>query len=110
MDIDVQVNITGPGGAKNKNLYNETRKTLGSFEFEGLKLNGELAFCFDNQFSSLSYKMIAFELFDWESLTESAGDDRNTTAHTQMETSLENIHILTGMCKLWRLRRVYFQG
>ncbi len=106
LDIDVLVNITDPDRpAKPKNLYNETRKTFGLYEFEGLKLNGELAFCFNNRFSTLSYKMIYFELLDWESLTQSAGDDKNTTARTQMEVSLENIKLSTAQIELSQARR-----
>ena len=87
-NFDIDVSVTSPNG---KILYKETRKMHDEVDFESSI--GAYSFCFSNEFSTISHKTIFLSLEEEEldSLAVEAGNE-SPTAHTQMESSLENIH------------------
>ncbi|KAL3310183.1 Transmembrane emp24 domain-containing protein 3 [Cichlidogyrus casuarinus] len=58
------------------------------------KEDGPHSFCFDNTFSSVSHKLVFFELRDkdFDTLEEEGGVTPHPTVETALETSAENIH------------------
>jgi len=72
-------------------LYQEQRKQYDSHEFK-TQVAGEYYFCFSNEFSSFSHKMIYFDFIVGEEppLTGDVGEHH--TALTQLETSAVSIH------------------
>ena len=87
-NYDVDVRILDPD---EKTLYDGRRKQYDSVEFTTV-VAGDYLFCFSNQFSSFSHKVVYFDFIVGEEppLTNEMGAQH--TALTQLETSCVRIH------------------
>lgn len=86
--FDVDVTIESPNG---KEIYKEVKKTKGEHQFETSW--GTYSFCFSNEFSTFTHKIVYFELkpYGHDSLAVEAGK-KKPTVDTQVEHSMEIIH------------------
>ncbi|XP_076472642.1 transmembrane emp24 domain-containing protein 7-like [Babylonia areolata] len=88
---DVDLQITAP----NKQvLYNDVKKQYGSFTWVP-ELTGPYSFCFSNEFSSFTHKLVFFAMQVGEDklMAETSEDsEEHATAMTLMESASENIH------------------
>ena len=87
-NYDVDVKLISPGHGV---LYQEQRKQYDSHEFT-TQVAGEFYFCFSNEFSSFSHKMIYFDFIVGEEPPLTADAGAHHTALTQLETSAVSIH------------------
>lgn len=85
---DVDLVISDPG--KNE-IAKKTHSHYESIVFAP-KENGEYSFCFDNQFSSISHKVIFFELSGRDTLRDEAGLEENVGPSSMVEALTEKIH------------------
>ncbi|KAK3599190.1 hypothetical protein CHS0354_041030 [Potamilus streckersoni] len=85
---DVNMYISSPNG---KILFNEKKSRKGKFVFESSR--GDYTFCFSNEFSTFTHKVVYFDLKpeDKESLAVEAGN-KKPFAKTASETSCDAIH------------------
>lgn len=85
---DVDILIESPNGME---LYKRTKQQEGEYEFETSW--GIFSFCFSNEFSTFTHKVIYFELrpHDHDSLANEAGK-KKPSVDTQVEHYMENIH------------------
>lgn len=84
----MDISLYGPG---NRLLHQAQRKQYDSMDFEAYE-TGEYYFCFSNEFSSFSHKMIYFDFMvgDEPPLTEELG--AHHTALTMLESSTVRVH------------------
>jgi len=87
-NFDVDVKVTSSDGTK---LYSDTRKQFDTFTFT-TEQRGEFSFCFSNEFSTFTHKVVYFELVvgDDDPMKQALGN--HITALTQMEVSAERVH------------------
>ena len=87
-NYDVDVTLFGPN---NKVIYQEKRKQYDSVDFTA-DTTGEYYFCFSNEFSSFTHKVVYFDIMigDEPPLTDDMGEHH--TALTQLEMSTVRIH------------------
>ncbi len=87
-NYDVDAVLYGPN---EKILYQAQRKQYDSVDFTA-DVAGEYYFCFSNEFSSFTHKLVYFDIMVGEEppLTEEMG--RHHTALTQLEMSTVRIH------------------
>lgn len=85
---DVDAWVVSPNG---KVLYREQRKEGDEFIFDPSK--GDFQFCFGNQFSTITHKLIFFDISpeDVETLAVEAGD-KKPTVQTASEAACDEIH------------------
>lgn len=85
---DVDAKVVSPNGLV---LFKESRKQDGEFVFDSSR--GEFRFCFGNEFSTFTHKVVYFELRNTElpNLAVEAGD-KVPTAKTSSEASCDVIH------------------
>ena len=85
---DVDVSVKSPNG---KILHKKSKVKDGKFEFESSR--GDFAFCFGNEFSTWTHKLIYFDLrpANINSLSGEAGVVK-PFVKTAMETSCDEIH------------------
>lgn len=96
---DVDVYVKSPNG---KILYKQTQSKEGKYEFESSR--GDWTFCFGNEFSTWTHKMIYVDLRQQElpSLAGEAGVEK-PSAKTSFENSCDEIHQkLTSVVKFQR--------
>ena len=86
---DVDASVKSPNG---KILYKETKQNSDEFVFESSR--GTYEFCFSNEFSTFTHKIVYFSLGPelQKTLAEEGGDEK-PTVNTQSEESLEAIHL-----------------
>jgi len=88
-NYDVDMELVGPNGQL---LYKESKKQYDSFTWTA-DVKGEHRFCFSNEFSTFTHKVVYFDLQvgdDDVPLMPDIGD--HATAMTQMESSAVTIH------------------
>lgn len=87
-NYDVDIKISGPG---ERVIYTQNRKQYDSVDFDAHE-TGEYIFCFSNEFSSFSHKIIYFDFIVGEEapLTDEIG--AHQTALTMLESSTVRIH------------------
>lgn len=87
-NYDVDLTLYGPG---DRVLYQGQRKQYDSVDFDAFT-DGEYYFCFSNEFSSFTHKLVYFDLIvgDEVPLTNEMG--AHHTALTQLEMSTVRIH------------------
>ena len=92
---DIDLKIESPSGTE---IFNQTKQKQGEFQFETGW--GTFSFCFSNAFSTVSHKVIYFELrpLDHDSLADEAGQ-KKPYVDTQMEHSIELIHFYNEQSK-----------
>lgn len=85
---DIDAWVVSPNG---KIMYKEQRKEGDEYTFDPSK--GDFQFCFGNQFSTISHKVIFFDISpdDVDRLAVEAGDD-TPRAGTASESACDNIH------------------
>jgi protein ERP2 len=98
---DVDVHVKSPNG---KILHKNIQAKEGSFEFESSR--GDFSFCFSNEFSTWTHKVIFFDLrpTDLESLAGEAGVVK-PFVKTSSENSCDEIH--EGMTSVVKHQRDY---
>ncbi len=102
---DIDVVVESPGSQAP--LYRAQRKQKDAIEFEAAR--GRYAFCFSNKFSTVSHKVVSFELHpeDEQPLAVEAGIDE-LHANTQLEQSMDMIHVASsrvlGLQREFRMR------
>lgn len=85
-NYDIDMELTAPNG---QSLYKDIKKQYDSFTWT-TDQQGEYKFCFSNEFSTFSHKLVYFDF--------QVGDDKpivkedQATAMTQMETSAVTLH------------------
>lgn len=86
---DVDMELTGPNG---KTLYKDVKKQYDSFTWTAEE-KGIHKFCFSNEFSTFTHKVVYFDLEvgDDDPLAKKDGDAQ-ATAMTMLETSAVNTH------------------
>lgn len=87
-NYDIDVNLFDPDSTQ---LYSEKRKEYGLFSFTTLRA-GEYTFCFNNEFSTVTHKLIYFEFMAGDPPIDPAGTGDKHTALTHMETKAVSIH------------------
>jgi len=85
---DVDVSLKDPHG---KTLYDEKKKQYDSHTFDA-DVPGEYVFCFSNEFSSFTHKVVYFDFQTGEEPPLSPSLNNHHTALTFMETSAVTIH------------------
>lgn len=85
---DVDVSVISPNG---KILYKEIRKSADIYELQVSM--GEFEFCFSNEFSTFSHKVVFIDLkpVDTDNLAVEAGNKR-PSANTASEAACDEIH------------------
>jgi protein ERP2 len=85
---DVDVMLTGPNG---NTLYDERKKQYDSYTFT-VEKEGEYVFCFSNEFSTFTHKVIYFDFQagDEEPKWKNMGGEN--TALTSLEMSSSTMH------------------
>lgn len=107
-NYDVDMELTAPNG---RFLYKEVKKQYDSYTWT-TDVKGEYKFCFSNEFSTFTHKVIYFDfqVGDEQPLFEGMGE--HATAMTQLETSAVTMHealkVITDYQTHHRLRE--FQG
>lgn len=98
---DVDAWVVSPNG---KVLYREQRKEGDEFIFDPSK--GDFQFCFGNQFSTITHKLIFFDISpeDVETLAVEAGN-KKPTVQTASEASCDEIHF--AMAEVFENQRDY---
>lgn len=84
-NFDVDVNVNEPSGVM---LYHAEKKQYDRFEFTA-QMDGEYTFCFSNEFSHYTHKVIYFDFFQGEDDYNQIGD--KSSPMTQMESTMANI-------------------
>nr|ACO15599.1 Transmembrane emp24 domain-containing protein 7 precursor [Caligus clemensi] len=84
---DVDIMISDP---RRTVLYQNQKKQYESFTFTA-SMTGEYSFCFSNEFSTFSHKLVYFDLQVGEE-GPLPGVGEHLTAMTQMETSSHEVH------------------
>lgn len=85
---DVDATVESPTGAV---LYRAVKRSKDRFEFDISW--GTYTFCFSNEFSSITHKIVYFELRPEDHVPLAVeGGKRSPTANTQLEESMETIH------------------
>eukprot|EP00096_Caligus_rogercresseyi_P001942 TRINITY_DN1346_c0_g1_i1.p1 TRINITY_DN1346_c0_g1~~TRINITY_DN1346_c0_g1_i1.p1 ORF type:complete len:218 (-),score=80.11 TRINITY_DN1346_c0_g1_i1:237-890(-) len=84
---DVDILISDP---RRTVIYQNQKKQYESFTFKA-SMMGEYSFCFSNEFSTFSHKLVYFDLQVGEE-APLPGIGEHLTAMTQMETSSQEVH------------------
>jgi protein ERP2 len=87
-NYDVDMELNGPNGQV---LYKDTKKQYDSFTWT-TNMKGEYRFCFSNEFSTFTHKVVYFDFQVGEDRPLGEGFGDHATAMTQMETSAVTIH------------------
>ncbi|CAD5111640.1 DgyrCDS931 [Dimorphilus gyrociliatus] len=87
-NYDVDLEVKGPGG---KILYKEQKKQYDTFNWAADE-DGEHVFCFSNEFSTFTHKVVYMDLMVGEEKPLTKGMESHHTALTQMETSAVSVH------------------
>jgi protein ERP2 len=88
-NYDVDMELVGPNG---QTLYKDTKKQYDSFTWTPDQ-KGEYRFCFSNEFSTFTHKVVYFDLQVGEDDVRLGPDfGEHATAMTQMESSAVTIH------------------
>ena len=90
---DIDVYLFDPDSTE---LYSEKRKEYGLFTFT-TQSTGEYTFCFSNEFSTVTHKLVYFEFTAGEQPIDPAGTGEKHTALTHMETKAVSIHNALNM-------------
>ncbi|XP_046364473.1 transmembrane emp24 domain-containing protein 7-like isoform X2 [Haliotis rufescens] len=85
---DVDMELTAPNG---QILYKDVKKQYDSFTWTP-DLGGIYKFCFSNEFSTFSHKVVYFDLEVGDEKPIVEDSNAHATAMTLMETSAVNIH------------------
>ncbi|KAK6185259.1 hypothetical protein SNE40_007529 [Patella caerulea] len=85
---DVDMELTAPSG---QILYKDVKKQYDSFTWTA-DLSGIFKFCFSNEFSTFSHKVVYFDLEVGDEKPLVEGMTSHDTAMTLMETSAQNTH------------------
>ncbi|XP_050395886.1 transmembrane emp24 domain-containing protein 7 isoform X2 [Patella vulgata] len=85
---DVDMELTAPSG---QILYKDVKKQYDSFTWTA-DLTGIFKFCFSNEFSTFSHKVVYFDLEVGDEKPLVEGMTSHDTAMTLMETSAQNTH------------------
>ncbi|CAH8821599.1 unnamed protein product [Trichobilharzia szidati] len=88
---DVDIKIKDP---RQQVVSNVERGTEDDITFKTASTNGTYSFCFSNEFSSISHKLIYFEIRpeDYETLAEEAGLPVYPTVMSLLESVVEVLH------------------
>lgn len=88
--FDVDIDIKRP----NQEILRSIKRGTEDTEQLDIDQNGTYAFCFSNEFSSISHKLIFFELHleSYESLSEEAGQNIYPSAMTLIESIFDALH------------------
>lgn len=88
-NYDVDVTLVSPSGAS---LYTEQKKQFDRYGWTADEV-GEYKFCFSNEFSTFTHKMVYFDfqVGEDDALQPQAGDP--ITAMTQLETTVRDLHL-----------------
>lgn len=87
-NYDVDMDLTAPN---DQLLYKDQKKQYDSFTWT-TDMKGEYRFCFSNEFSTFSHKIIYFDFQVGEDGPVSVDEGEHATAMTQMETSAVTMH------------------
>ncbi|CAL8083353.1 unnamed protein product [Calicophoron daubneyi] len=89
--LDIDLRIADPSDKE----ISKTERTSHDQVFFTSGQNGSYSFCFSNEFSSVSHKLIYFELRleSYESLSEEMGMDEPPSPLTMMESGIEMLHL-----------------
>ena len=100
--LDVDVHIKSPGG---KTIYSKRKQQDDSFIFPTTP--GTFTFCFGNQFSTITHKVVYWSLKSQEQQTlQAEAGGQYHDANTQMEESLEHLHrVLSNVVRYQLLYR-----
>ncbi|XP_050406593.2 transmembrane emp24 domain-containing protein 3 [Patella vulgata] len=101
--LDVDAKVISPNG---KILYKQRQKQFDTFELE--PQNGEFKFCFSNEFSTISHKVIFFSIRpkNVKSLSGQLGL-KVPTVKSASETSMDNINeYMTAVVDFQRIYRL----
>ncbi|ESP01865.1 hypothetical protein LOTGIDRAFT_172331 [Lottia gigantea] len=85
---DVDMELTAPSGQV---LYKDVKKQYDSFTWTA-DASGIYKFCFGNEFSTFSHKVVYFDLQVGDEKPLMEGMDSQAKAMTLMETSVQNVH------------------
>lgn len=90
-NLDIDIVIRDP---MKRIVHEKKRGTHEDIKFDS-HVNGTFEFCFGNEFSSLSEKLVYFELRPdpYESLSEEAGEASHVTVLTLVQSTLEAVHL-----------------
>jgi len=87
-NFDVDVELTAPNG---QSLYKDVRKQYDSYMFT-TSVKGEYKFCFSNEFSTFSHKIVYFDFQVGDDQPLNAIFGNPQTALTQVNTYIVAIH------------------
>ena len=87
-NFDIDVVLVDP---HSNELYSERRKEYGLHSFT-TESEGEYTFCFSNEFSTVTHKLVYFEFTAGEPPIDPAETGNTHTALTHMETKAVSIH------------------
>jgi len=87
-NYDVDMTLRSPQGV---NLYNEKKKQYDRYEWT-TEEQGEYQFCFSNEFSTFTHKMVYFDFQVGEEDQLRLGTGSPLSAMTQMESSVMSVH------------------
>lgn len=87
-NYDVDLELTGPN---NQILYKDVKKQYDSFTWT-TEMKGDYRFCFSNEFSTFTHKVVYFDFQVGEDEPMVKGTGEHVTAMTQMEASSVTIH------------------
>ena len=87
-NFDIDVVLLDPSSIE---LYSEQRKEYGLHSFR-TRVAGEYTFCFSNEFSTVTHKLVYFEFTAGEPPIDPAETGKTHTALTHMETKAVSIH------------------
>ncbi|THD21697.1 putative cop-coated vesicle membrane protein P24 (Emp24/gp25l family) [Fasciola hepatica] len=90
-NLDVDLIIRDP---MKRTIHETKRGSHEDIKFDS-HVNGTFEFCFGNEFSSLSEKLVYFELRPdpYETLSEEAGEAPHVTVLTMVQSALESAHL-----------------
>ncbi|XP_050395885.1 transmembrane emp24 domain-containing protein 7 isoform X1 [Patella vulgata] len=100
---DVDMELTAPSG---QILYKDVKKQYDSFTWTA-DLTGIFKFCFSNEFSTFSHKVVYFDLEVGDEKPLVEGMTSHDTAMTLMESGSENIH--NGLSFIFK-QQMYFRN
>jgi len=87
-NYDVDMELTAPDG---RSLYKDVKKQYDSFTWTA-ETKGEYKFCFSNEFSTFTHKVVYFDFQVGDEPPLTGGMGQKASAMTQMESSAVTIH------------------